>query len=308
MHQPHSPTRTTHWTTRNIPSLHGTTALVTGANSGIGFQTARILAQRGAHVVLACRNPHKSNHAADLILAQHPKASVATLPLDLADLNSIAACADQFCQHHHQLHLLVLNAGIMMPPYTLTKQGYESQFATNHLGHYALTGHLIDLLTATKKARVTTVASNAARVATINFDDPNYRTRRYQKWGAYCQSKLANLMFTVEFQRRCQHHQLDVTATAAHPGWSATNLQEHDVLVRYLAPRMAMTAEQGAYPTLRAATEPYAQPAAYYGPPGFFSLRGNPVPINITPLALAPQPASKLWDLSATLTGVNYLN
>ena len=294
------------WTFESIPSQSGRTAIVTGANSGIGFEAARQLALKGARVVLACRSPERAQAALDRILSEQPDAMVSVEQLDLSDLENVADYAARFQGAHEGLDLLILNAGVMVPPASKTAQGFELQFGVNHLGHFALTGHLLPLLQRTPGARVVTVSSLAALRGDMVFDDLQWERRGYQPWPAYGQSKLANLLFTRELQRRLDLAGVDVKATAAHPGWTATDLQRTAPLYRILNPILAMKPPQGALPTLRAATDPHASGGDYFGPDGFMQARGNPVRVEMVDAAKDPTSGSRLWEISEELTEVRY--
>src|SRR5215468_3185586 len=212
------------WTEKEIPSQAGKTVVITGANSGIGYEAAQQLAAKGAHVVLACRDQAKGRSAVDSITRAHPSASVSLAELDLADLRSIRRFAESVRSTYPALHVLCNNAGVMAIPYRTTADGFEMQFGTNHLGHFALTGLLLDRLLATPGARVVTVSSNAHKWAAIYWDDLQW-TRRYRRWSAYGQSKLANLFFMLELQRRLSAIRAGLISVACHPGYAATNLQ-----------------------------------------------------------------------------------
>jgi NAD(P)-dependent dehydrogenase (short-subunit alcohol dehydrogenase family) len=294
------------WTFESIPDQTHRTAIVTGANTGIGFETARQLALKGAQVVLACRNPDKAQAAVDRILAEKADAAVSIGQLDLSDLDNIAAFASRIRDHHAGIDLLILNAGVMVPPASKTAQGFELQFGVNHLGHFALTGHLLPLLRAQPGARVVAVSSLAALRGQMDFEDLQFEKRGYQPWPAYGQSKLANLLFIRELQRRLDAAGADIKVTAAHPGWTATDLQRTSTVYRILNPFLAMKPPQGALPTLRAATDPAANGADYFGPGGFMQARGYPVRIDMNDRAQSPKDASRLWQVSERLTGVGY--
>jgi NAD(P)-dependent dehydrogenase (short-subunit alcohol dehydrogenase family) len=295
-----------HWTLADMPDQSGRVAIVTGANSGIGYATARALAQKGGLVIMACRNLEKANAAAEKIraeLQQAPAAGkVTVMPLDLADLDSVEAFAVDFKAQYDRLDLLINNAGIMRPPYQLTRQGFESQIGVNHLGHFALTGRLLDRMLRTASARVVTVSSLLERFGRINFDDLQAR-KGYQASIAYSQSKLANLLFTYELQRRLEAAGSDVIAVAAHPGWAATQLQK-SALIQFFNRFLAQRPEMGALPTLYAATAPGIQGGDYIGPAGFMALRGLPKKVNASGRAYDPAVAARLWAVSEELTGV----
>jgi NAD(P)-dependent dehydrogenase (short-subunit alcohol dehydrogenase family) len=297
---------TAHWTEQDIGDLNGKVAVVTGANSGIGLETARALAGHGATVVLACRSEAKANAAADEIRNSVPTADLHVLRLDLSDLEQIETFAENFLGRFDRLDLLINNAGVMMPPPSKTQQGYELQFGVNHLGHFALTGRLLPRLLSTPGARVVNVSSLAHRNGKIAFDDLDWTSRSYNRLASYGQSKLANLLFTFELERRLADAGVDVIATAAHPGWTATNLQQHTPLFRWLNPLLAMDPAQGALPTLRAAVDPDAGSGDYYGPHGFMEARGFPKKVGTTRAARDAAVAEKLWNVSVKRTGVDY--
>jgi NAD(P)-dependent dehydrogenase (short-subunit alcohol dehydrogenase family) len=296
----------TDWNFNSIPDQSGRVAVVTGANTGIGFETAKVLAIKGADVVLACRNPDKAAEAARRIKALSPKGSVKVQPLDLSDLDSVAAFSDQVLRDLTRLDLLINNAGVMIPPFGRTQQGFELQFGTNHLGHFALTGRLLPLLLASPGARIVVVSSAVANSARIAFDNLNWEGRTYRPWEAYGQSKLANLIFAMELQQRLTGADAKLQVTAAHPGWTATDLQRSSWIIRALNPLLAMNASDGALPTLRAATDPDASGGSYWGPSGFQELRGRPVPARIPKRAIDRDVAARLWDVSELLTGVRF--
>jgi NAD(P)-dependent dehydrogenase (short-subunit alcohol dehydrogenase family) len=294
------------WTFDSIPDQTGRTAIVTGANTGIGLETARMLALRGADVVLACRSADKARAAVERILAEKPKGQVTQDALDLSDLTSVAAFAERFAGAHAKLDLLVNNAGVMVPPLGRTKQGFELQFGTNHLGHAALTARLLPLLEATPGSRVVVVSSTAQSFGRIDLEDPNWERRSYSPWRAYGQSKLANMMFALELGQRLAASGSTVRVTAAHPGWTATDLQRESGLATFFNPLLAMKPPEGALPTLRAATDPDAESGSYWGPDGLFELRGAPVRANIPRHAKDATVAARLFELTEKLTSVPF--
>ncbi len=296
---------TSHWTENDIPDQTGRIAIVTGANSGIGWDTARALAQKGATVIMACRNPQKANAAADQIKALNPAGQVIVMPLDLADLNTVRAFAAAFRESHDRLDVLINNAGVMNTPYGKTAQGFEQQLGINHLGHFALTGLLLDLLNAIPQARVVTVSSGGHRFGAINFDDLNWE-RGYPRQRAYAQSKLANLLFTYELQRKLTAAGQGRLAVAAHPGWTATNLQQYSRYLQLLNPLMAQTTAMGALPTLYAATAMDVRGGDYIGPGGFMELRGYPKKVRSSARSHDEAVARRLWATSEDLTEVRY--
>lgn len=295
----------TSWTFDDVPDQTGRTAVVTGANSGIGFETARMLAQRGARVVLACRDAAKGEAAVQRIRATDPHGSATFAPLDLADLDSVAAFADAFIADGGGLDLLVNNAGVMVPPLGRTKQGFELQLGINHLGHFALTGRLLPLLVRTRGARVVVVASQAQSSGRIDLGDLNWERRRYAAGAAYGQSKLANMMFALEFHRRAAGS--GPCVTAAHPGWTATDLgRTAGATARLAGHLLGMKPRNGALPTLRAATDPAAVCGSYWGPAYMHGMNGPPVSAAVSGRAKDPATARRLWDESERLTGVTF--
>ena len=293
------------WTIADIPDQAGRTALITGANTGVGYETATALAAKGAHVMLAVRNLHKGRAAADLIAKAHPGASVGIQQLDLASLDSIRAAADELRSKHDTIDLLINNAGVMTRSKSTTKDGFELQFGTNHLGHFAFTGLLVDRVLAAPGSRIVTVSSPGHRFprSGIRFDDLQWE-RSYRPLDAYGQSKLANLMFTYELQRRLQG--TNTIAVAAHPGGSKTEIVSGSPpLVRLMRP-FFQSAAMGALPTLRAATDPGVLGGQYYGPGGFAEQRGYPklVASSATSHDVAAQ--RRLWAISEELTGVAF--
>lgn len=303
---------TTGWTTQDIPDQSGRTAVVTGANSGIGLVTARELARRGARVLLACRSGERGRYAEELVRRQVPGADVEFRPLDLADLASVRAFAESYTPG--TLDLLVNNAGVMALPYGRTADGFETQFGINHLGHFALTGLLVRKLLNTPGARVVTVSSAMHAVADIDMGDLNSE-RRYRRWIAYGRSKTANLLFTHELARRLRAAGSDVVAAAAHPGYAATNLQTAGARLegRRTAERLAelgnrvfaRSAEAGALPTLYAATAPGVRPDSFTGPRPM-GRRGAPTGARRAGWTLNDVAGERLWVASEQLTGVTY--
>jgi NAD(P)-dependent dehydrogenase (short-subunit alcohol dehydrogenase family) len=292
------------WNFNDIPDQTGRTALVTGANTGIGLETARMLALKGAKVVLACRDAGKGQAAVDRIMAEKPAGSATLGSLDLSDLDSVAAFAASFASAHDRLDLLINNAGVMVPPLGRTKQGFELQMGTNHLGHFALTGRLLPLVERTAGSRVVVVSSTAQNFGHIDFADLSWERRSYVAFAAYGQSKLANMLFALELHRRLAAAGSAVRATAAHPGWTATDLQRTVGAARFFNPIFAMKPADGALPTLRAATDPGAASGSYWGPAHFFELNGPPVPARISKDAKNESVAARLWEVSEKLTGV----
>src|SRR5579884_3704747 len=300
------------WTAADIPSQAGRLAIVTGANSGLGLVTARELARAGAEVVVACRNLGKGEAAAGAIRSDVPAAKVTVGELDLANLESVSAFAERFASEHDSLDLLINNAGVMAPPRQVTVDGFESQFGTNHLGHFALTGRLLPALVAAGEgARVVTLSSGAHRLGWMRFDDLQGE-RHYNNWLAYGQSKLSNLLFCFELQRRATAAGVALRSMAAHPGYSATNLQFagprpwEAALMRLTNALVAQSAEMGALPTLYAACGPDLPGGSFVGPDGFAEQRGYPHLVTAVRRAYDEGAWRRLWAISEELTGVSY--
>jgi NAD(P)-dependent dehydrogenase (short-subunit alcohol dehydrogenase family) len=299
------------WTAERIPDQSGRTAVVTGANSGLGLVTARELARAGARVVLACRNVEKGESARRGCDEAAPGSDIELEELDLASLDSVRAFAERFRAGHEGLDLLINNAGVMATPRRYTADGFELQLGTNHLGHFALTGQLIGAMEGREDARVVTLSSGAHRIGRIAFDNLGGE-RRYFRWRAYGQSKLANLMFALELDRRLRRAGSAVKSLAAHPGYAATNLQFAgppgvDAAVMKLSNRLvAQSDEMGALPTLYAATEPGLEGGTFCGPDGFLEQRGHPKPVAPNRAARDEEVARRLWEVSEEMTGVRF--
>lgn len=293
------------WTEHSIPDQHGRVAIVTGANTGLGFDTARILAERGASVVLAVRDVEKGRRAAARI-----DGDVAVQTLDLASLESIRTAASEIRDAHPRIDLLINNAGVMYTPKHTTVDGFELQFGTNHLGHFALTGLLLEHLLPVPGSRIVTVSSTGHRIrAAIHFDDLQW-TRSYDRVAAYGQAKLANLMFTYELQRRLGPHGTTIAA-AAHPGAANTELFRNVPTrlrrpVERLAPMLIQSPEMGALPTLRAATDPGVLGGQYFGPGSPGGFRGYPELVSSSRASHDLATQQRLWTVSEELTGVTY--
>lgn len=306
-----------HWTEDQIPELSGQVAVVTGANSGLGLNTTRGLAKAGAKVIMACRNPQKAADAASEVRQSAPDADLEIRELDLSKLASVRSFAEGISKDNIKLDLLINNAGIMAVPYGKTAEGFEMQMGTNHLGHFALTGLLLDHLQTA--ARIVSVASMAHRwTPGINFDDLHWESRRYRRWQAYGDSKLANLLFSFELQRRLQSANSDVVVAAAHPGYAATHLQyvaaeqKQSKLEKWvMAAANAMVAQpaaMGALPSLYAATSEEVHSGDYIGPGGFQQMRGYPTKVGCRKEARSEALAQRLWTHSEQLTAVSYLS
>ena len=303
------------WTADDIPQQSGKTVVITGANSGIGYEAARQLAAKGAHVVMACRDQAKGRSALQAITAAQPSASVALMELDLADLGSIRRFAEAVRAACPALHVLCNNAGVMAIPHRTTADGFEMQFGTNHLGHFALTGLLLERLLATPSARVVTVSSNAHKWGAMHWDDLQWE-RSYRKWRAYGQSKLANLLFTYELQRRLVAAGAGLISVACHPGYAATNLQAAgprmqessigEAVVEFANRLLAQSAAMGALPTLYATTAPDIRGGDYIGPDRLGEQWGHPKKVRSNARSHDLEAQRRLWDISEHLVGVRY--
>jgi NAD(P)-dependent dehydrogenase (short-subunit alcohol dehydrogenase family) len=301
----------TKWTAEQIPDQRGRVGIVTGANSGLGLIVARDLAGAGARVIMTSRDAGKGAKAADVVKAAHPAANVEVAHLDLADLASVRAFAQDFLAGGGRLDLLVNNAGIMAAPYRKTVDGFELQFGTNHLGHFALTALLMPAFSERPGTRVVTVSSNNHKGGEIHLYDLQGE-RHYSRWGAYAQSKLANLLFAFELDRRLKAAGLPMISVAAHPGYSATNLQlsgpplQERIVMRLGNRFIAQTAEMGALPILYAATYPELAGGSYVGPDGPAEMRGYPTIVQPSDRAKDEAMAQRLWQISENLTGVRF--
>jgi NAD(P)-dependent dehydrogenase (short-subunit alcohol dehydrogenase family) len=303
------------WTADDIPDLSGKTIVVTGGNSGIGYNAALEFARKRADVILACRDLGKARTAAAQITSSAPGAKVDVMELDLSNLASVRGFSDAFHLQRQALHVLCNNAGVMAIPYRQTADGFEMQFGTNHLGHFALTGLLLDRLLATEGARIVNVASGAHRMGKIRFDDLQWKNG-YRKWMAYGQSKLANLLFTLELQRKVDAAGKKLLAVACHPGYAATNLQAvgpkmsgssmMESLTELGNRLLAQSAAMGALPTEYAAVAPDVKGGDYIGPDGMAELWGHPTRVGRSAAAQDGAAASRLWEISEQLTKVHY--
>ncbi|MCT7658606.1 SDR family NAD(P)-dependent oxidoreductase [Mycobacterium deserti] len=297
------------WTASDVPDQSGRVAIVTGANSGLGYDTAAILADKGARVVLAVRNVDKGNDAAARIKQANARADVVVQQLDLSSLDNVRAAADRLRADYPRIDLLINNAGVMyVPTRELTKDGFEMQFGTNHLGHFALTGLLLDNLLSVDASRVVTISSVGHRIiAKIRFDDLNF-DGGYNRVAAYGQSKLANLLFTYELQRRLAAKGASTVALAAHPGFSDTELMRYlpGFIPDFIWKMATQPADRGALPTLRAATDPSARGGQYYGPDGIGEVKGYPKVVASSAQSHNQDIQRRLWAVSQELTGVAY--
>ena len=301
------------WTTTDIPDLSGKTIIVTGGNSGLGYEAVKALAGKGANVVMACRSTIKGETAKKLIVQSLPKANITVSELDLADLKSVEKFAVNFKENNSQLDVLLNNAGIMMVPYGLTKDGFELQIGTNHLGHFALTGLLLDVLKKTPKSRVVNVSSIAHKSGVMDYDNLLYENGNdYSPMKAYSRSKLSNLLFTYELQRFFEANKIDSIAVVAHPGVSDTNLFNHAApkwvmkILRPLSLLMIQSAAMGVLPELRASVDLNVKGGEFYGPNGKREMKGYPVLAQSIPASHDKESAHKLWIASEKLTNITY--
>lgn len=302
---------TTHWDESQVPDMQGKTIVITGANSGIGYEAATILAGRGAEIVMAVRNYEKGQKAIQSIQNVHPNAKLQLMRLDLSELASIRHFAEEFRQQHHHLSILINNAGVMMPPYSRTQDGFELQFGSNHLGHFALTGLLLPHLLATPHARIVTLSSIAAYAGKIDFDNLD-GSQGYRSFKFYSQSKLANMLFARELQLRLAQHQADTISVACHPGFTHTNLASRGSgkpvsgIFGLLSRSFGQPALMGALPTLYAATSPTIHGGEYVGPDGKGGRKGYPKLDDHIDKLYQADVSQRLWALSESLTGVQY--
>ncbi|WP_287372700.1 SDR family NAD(P)-dependent oxidoreductase [Prosthecochloris sp.] len=294
------------WDTRLMLDQSGKVAIVTGAGSGLGFEIARALAEKKAKVVVAVRDPTKGSVALEKIRKENSRADVEVMELDLAGLASIRRFTEEFKKRYSRLDLLINNAGVMACPYGKTADGFELQFGTNHLGHFALTVLLIDILKKVPGSRVVTVSSGAHSFGMLDFDDLNWEKRRYNRWQAYGDSKLANLYFTKELQRRLDVEGTSMLSVAAHPGWAATELQRHQGWLALVNRFFAQSPEMGALPMLYAATAPDVHGGEYFGPDGRGEVRGYPVRVRSSKRSRDMTVAGELWEISEKMTGIKW--
>jgi NAD(P)-dependent dehydrogenase (short-subunit alcohol dehydrogenase family) len=301
------------WTVENIPDLKGKTIVVTGGNSGLGFESVKAFAAKGAEVILASRSTEKGEDARIEILKDYPRGIIKVMQLDLGDLESVKSFVSTFKNSYKKLDVLLNNAGIMMTPYFTTKDGFEGQLGTNHLGHFALTGLLLDLVLKTPGARVVNVSSAAHKSGQMDFNNLQYENGKgYKPMKAYGRSKLSNLLFTYELQRKLEAAKKDTIAAAAHPGFALTNIANHlqsKFLVKMLTPllkRMAQDQAMGALPQIRACIDPNVKGSDYYGPDGKNEMKGYPILVKSNPASHNLKDAASLWEESEKLTGVKF--
>jgi len=301
------------WTLTDAPDLTGKVIIVTGGNSGLGFESVKAFAKQGAEVIMACRNEEKGKTAKKEIQDIDPESNIPVMELDLMDLASIKAFAARFAKEYSRLDVLMNNAGIMMNPYSLTKDGFESQMGTNHLGHFALTALLVDVLIKTQKSRIVNISSGAHKYGNMDFSNLLYENGHgYTPMKAYSRSKLANLLFTYELQRRLESGGAKSIAVAAHPGVSETNLARYidkGLLFKLMMPLfkiMMQNQVMGALPQIRASVDPDVKGGDYYGPDGFREMKGFPILVPSNKASKNQDDARRLWEESEMLTGIKF--
>jgi len=294
------------WNSNNIPDLKGKVVIVTGATSGLGKEATKILAQKNATVIVAVRNTKKAESVEQEIKQIQPNAKIDIQEMDLNSLESVNRFADKVLSSYDRLDVLINNAGIMACPFDKTKDGFEIQMGTNHLGHFALTGLLMPLLEKTKNARIVATSSIGHRMGNIDFQDINWEKRKYNSNKAYADSKLANLYFAYHLAEKLKAENKDIKVTAAHPGWTRTDLQKHSLMMRMLNPLFSQGTDKGVLPTLRAAFDPNANSGEYFGPSRFFEMHGSPIVVKSNERSHDAEAAKKLWDISETLTNIKF--
>jgi len=294
------------WNNDNIPDQAGKVIIITGATSGLGKEATRVLARKNATVVMAVRNTKKAEGVAQKIKTEFPSTKIDIKQLELNSLKSIQAFADRIKADYNRLDILINNAGVMACPFSKTEDNFEIQMGVNHLGHFALTGHLMPLLKKTKAARIVVTSSIAHKFGKINFEDINWENRKYNTNNAYSDSKLANLYFAYELVRKLKDDPNAPRITSAHPGWTSTELQRHVSFFKFLNPLFSQKVDKGVLPTFRAAFDENAQSGDYFGPAGFMELKGDPVKVPSNKLSHNEKNAKQLWELSEKLTWVQY--
>ena len=294
------------WNESNIPDQSGKIFIVTGPTSGLGKESIKVLVRKNANIIMAARNIKKSNSIKKEILAENKNAKIDIQELDLSSLESVNNFSISINKKYKALDCLINNAGVMACPYSKTKDGFEIQMGTNHLGHFALTGQLISLLKKTPNSRVVNVASIAHTSGNIDFDDLNWEKRKYKTWSAYADTKLANLYFTYELSRKLGQDKGSPMVLASHPGWTATDLQRHSGMANFMNIFLGQKVKVGALGGLRAATDPTAKSDNYFGSPSMGGMKGPPALVKSNDLSYNLDNAKKLWKLSEELTGVSY--
>jgi NAD(P)-dependent dehydrogenase (short-subunit alcohol dehydrogenase family) len=294
------------WSVDRISDQKGRRVIITGSSSGIGKECANALAKKNASIVVAARSAKKGEATVEEIRKEYPAADVELIDLDLSNLQSVASFCAAYSAKYDRLDLLINNAGIMFCPYSTTANGFEIQMGTNHLGHFALVGHLMPLLQKTPDSRLVVLSSSAEAMGNLDFDDLNWRKRKYSPQRAYGDSKLATLYFAYELARRLEGQLSNPRVTAAHPGWTATDLQRHSLLMKILNPIVGQRVDMGALPILRAAFDAEAKAGDYFGPSKFFHLHGYPVNQKSSKRSYDFEASKKLWAYSQEMTGMRY--
>jgi len=296
----------TNWNTNEIPRLKDKVIIITGATSGLGKEAAKILSEKNSTVIMAVRNTKKAQKVVQEIRMHQSNAEIDIREMNLGSLASIQDFSKGILRDYKRLDVLINNAGIMACPFDKTEDGYEIQMGTNHLGHFALTGLLMPLLEKTKNARIVATSSIGHRMGNIDFSDINWEKRKYNSSKAYADSKLANLYFAYHLAEKLKAENKVVKVTAAHPGWTRTDLQRHSWYMRMLNPLFSQGPDQGVLPTLRAAFDPNAESGDYFGPSKFFEMQGSPVLVKSNARSSDKKAAKKLWDISESLTQIRY--
>lgn len=294
------------WRVQEVSEQKDKTIIITGATSGLGKEATKVLAKKNANVIMAVRNTQKAATVATEIRKEYPNAKLDIRSLDLGNLDSVNSFAKEIIADYKNLDILINNAGVMMCPYSKTKDGFEIQMGTNHLGHFALTGLLMPLLLSTKNARIVSTASIAHKSGNIDFSDLNWENRKYKTTKAYADSKLANLYFAYELERRYKNNAQTPIVISSHPGWTKTELDRHSGIASFFGNIVAQTVEMGTLPTLRAATDVNVKSGDYFGPAKLMEMRGYPVLVKSNKLSHNVENAQTLWHLSEQLTGVKY--
>lgn len=294
------------WNSDNIPNQQDKVIIITGATSGLGKEATKILSSKNATVIMAVRNTKKGEIVAQEIRETFSSAIIEVRKLELNSLKSIQIFAEGILSDYERLDILINNAGVMACPFSKTEDGFEIQMGVNHLGHFALTGHLMPLLKKTKSSRIVVTASAAHRQGNINFEDINWKKRDYSTIKAYGDSKLANLYFTYELARKFKGDADAPMVTVAHPGWTSTDLGRHSLLFRVLSPVFSQDVKNGTLPTLRAAVDENSKSGDYYGPSGFMEAKGAPIIVKSNKMSHREDKAKKLWEMSEEMTGVRY--
>ena len=294
------------WNTQNIADQSNKTIIITGASSGLGMEASKVLSSKNATIIMAVRNTIKGKNVAEEIKKQNPNAKLEIREMDLSSLQSVNNFAEGVKSDYDKIDILINNAGIMTCPFDRTKDDFEIQMGTNHLGHFALTGLLMPLLHKAKNARIIVTSSIGHKMGNIDFTDINWEKRKYKTSQAYADSKLANLYFAYELVRKLQNEKSDIKVTASHPGWTRTNLQKHSWYMKALNPLFSQGPDQGVLPTLRAAFDANAKSGDYFGPSRFFEMHGNPVVVKSNEKSHNLEASKKLWEVSEQLTNIKY--